>query len=364
MTRALLLTLLLPAALFAQARRAPVVSPEVAVDGKVTLRLAAPKAQTVALDSGDLAATLGVKALPAMAKGDDGVWAVTLGPVPPGIYEYSFKVDGVKVTDPNSSNVFGDRTGSRGYVEVPGPAGSPRADAWRKVPHGTVHTHWYESSAAAGARRRVHVYTPPGYEKDSRKYPVLYLLHGSGDNDSHWTLLGQANVIADNAIADGKAVPMLIVMPDGHVPTTGDRTAAFETELMKDVRPLVEGNYRTETGRSKRAIAGLSMGGNQALAVGLKNADDFAYVGAFSAGVREGSPAYAALNDPAKLNDRLKLLWVGIGTDDFLLNANRDYAKKLDAANVKHEYKETSGGHRWGVWRDYLAGFLPRLFRD
>lgn len=363
MYRSLLALIMLPSVLFGQARRAPVVSPEVA-DGKVTLRMAAPKAETVVLDSGDLATALGVKELPAMTKGDGGVWAVTLGPVLPGIYDYAFKVDGVTMTDPNSPNVFGNRIGSRGYVEIPGPAGSPRADEWRKVPHGSVHTHWYESSAAAGTRRRVHVYTPPGYEKDARKYPVLYLLHGSGDNDSHWTLLGRANVIADNAIADGKAVPMLIVMPDGHVPTTSDRTAAFETELMKDVRPLVEGSYRTETDRAKRAITGLSMGGGQSLAVGLKNVDDFAYVGAFSAGVREGSPAYAALSDPARLNDRLKLLWVGIGTDDFLLNNNRDYAKKLDAAKVKHEYKETPGGHQWGVWRNYLAGFLPRLFRD
>ncbi|MFO0809167.1 MAG: alpha/beta hydrolase-fold protein [Gemmataceae bacterium] len=364
MFRALLVTLFVPAALFAQARPQAIVSPEITADGKITLRLRAPKAEKVTVNADLLRANLNLKTPIEMAKGENGVWSVTLGPVPPAIYEYAFVVDGVTMTDPNSPNVFGNRQGSRGFLEVPGPAGSPRADEWRKVPHGAVHSHWYDSSAANGARRRVHVYTPPGYEKGTQKYPVLYLLHGSGDNDSHWTLLGRANVIADNLIADGKAVPMLIVMPDGHVPTTGSEraaaTSAFETDLLKDVKPLVESTYRVDTDRSKRAITGLSMGGGQSLQVGLKHPEDFAYLGAFSAGIRNPP----GLDDPARLNDRFKLFWIGIGKDDFLLQANRDFVKKLDEAKVKHEYKETAGGHRWDVWRAYLAEFMPRLFKD
>ncbi len=198
-----------------QAQQCALVSPQVSGEGQITFRLQAPKAEKVTLNSGELQAALGK--LPGMSKDSSGVWSVTVGPVPPGIYDYDFQVDGLTITDPNSTHVFGNRQGSRGYVEVPGEKGKPRQDEWRDVPHGSVTAEWYKSAVTL-ARRRVHIYTPPGYAKDtSRKYPVVYLLHGSGDNDSHWTLLGQANVIADNLIADGKAVPMVIVMPDGHV---------------------------------------------------------------------------------------------------------------------------------------------------
>src|SRR5262249_45983625 len=163
---------------------------------------------------------------------------------------------------------FGNRQGSRGFVEIPGPKGQPRPDEWRDVPHGTVTTHWYDSGVS-GTRRRLHVYTPPGYGKDpGRKYPVLYLLHGSGDNASHWTVLGRANVIADNLIADGKAVPLVIAMPDGHVRerpagSTDEKTRlevrrAFERDLLEHVLPLVESSYRVRTDAAGRAVAGLS----------------------------------------------------------------------------------------------------------
>ena len=231
------------------------------------------------------------------------------------------------ITDPSSPNVFGNRQGSRGFVEVPGPKGNPRHDEWRDVPHGTVTIHWYDSKAS-GTRRRVHVYTPPGYGKDpTQKYPVLYLLHGSGDNDSHWMHIGRANVIADNLIADGKAVPMLIVMPDGHVRErpagpVDDKTRleirqAFERDLLENVVPLVESTYRVRTDAASRAIAGLSMGSAQSLAVGLGHPDQFAWIGAFSGAISPDDPVLAALKaDPAKVNERLKLLWLAIGKED------------------------------------------------
>ena len=342
------------------------VSPEIHTDGKITFRLRAPKAEKVSV----ICEAVGTQV---MAKDVDGVWSVTVGPVPPGIYDCQFDVDGLRITDPASPNVFGNRQGSRGYVEVPGPAGHPRPDEWRKVPHGTVTIHWY-TSKVTDARRRVHVYAPPGYmQETSKRYPVLYLLHGSGDNDSHWTQLGRANVIADNLLADGRAVPMLIVMPDGHV---GDRSRErepgnrnrwrelFEKDLLESVVPLVETNYRVLPDAQHRGIVGLSMGGNQSIGVGLGHLDQFAWIGAFSAAASGNDPALAKLrSDPAAANQKLKLLWIAIGKDDFLLARNRDFVKTLDELKIRHTYQETAGSHAWGVWRGYLAEFLPLLFR-
>lgn len=348
-------------------------SPEVAPDRMVTFRLAAPKATEVKLNSGEVQAVLGQATFP-LEKLETGVWKVTLGPLPPGIYDYTFEVDGLKITDPASPNVFGNRQGSRGYVDVPSPPGTYRVDEWRDVAHGTVHTHWYDSKIS-GARRRLHVYTPAGYETSAaEKYPVLYLLHGSGDNDSHWTLLGQANVIADNLIADGKAVPMIIVMPDGHVlprtdkPTDAERLqqrTAFGSDLLEHVVPLVERTYRVQAQPASRAIAGLSMGGGQALSVGLPNSDSFAYIGAFSSGIARGAdPLSTALKERAEaINREVKLLWVAIGKDDFLIEPNRKFDAELTALGIKHEYHETEGAHRWSVWRRYLGEFLPRCFK-
>ena len=347
-------------------RDSGLISPEVHADGKITFRLRAPKAEKVSV----ICEAVGTQP---MAKDADGVWSVTVGPVPPGIYDCQFDVDGLRITDPASPNVFGNRQGSRGYVEVPGPPGHPRSDEWRDVPHGTVTIHWY-TSKVTGARRRVHVYAPPGYQQEaSKRYPVLYLLHGSGDNDSHWTLLGRANVIADNLLADGRAVPMLIVMPDGHVADRsrereeGSRNRGrelFEKDLLESVLPLVEANYRVLADPQHRGIVGLSMGGGQSIGVGLGHLDQFAWVGAFSAAVSGNDPVLAKLrSDPGAANQKLKLLWIAIGKDDFLLARNRDFVKALDELKIRHTYQETEGRHAWGVWRGYLAEFLPLLFR-
>ncbi|OAI55008.1 hypothetical protein AYO44_13725 [Planctomycetaceae bacterium SCGC AG-212-F19] len=349
------------------------VSPEVHADGKVTFRLAAPKADKVLLNSGEMQPVLKATST-SLTKGDDGIWTVTVGPLPPGIYDYTFNIDGVSITDPSSPTVFGNRQGSRGFVEVPGPKGQPRHDEWRDVPHGTVTIHWYDSKAS-GTRRRVHVYRPPGYGKDvAMKYPVLYLLHGSGDNDSHWMHIGQANVIADNLIADRKAVPMLIVMPDGHVverpagPVDDKKRQeirqAFEKDLLENIVPLVEANYRVRTDASSRAIAGLSMGSAQSLMVGLGHTDQFAWIGAFSGAISREDPVLAGLKaDPAKANERLKLLWLAIGKEDGGVKNKQALSAALKEMGIKHEYKETDGAHRWSVWRLYLAEFLPKLFR-
>ena len=337
------------------ALQAPLVSPEVGPDGTVTFRIQAPKAQKVLVSSWELKPWLGATAKE-LVKNDAGLWSTTIGPVDPGIYDYAFEVDGVRTVDMASGQVFGNRRGARGVVEVPGPKDRPRHDEWRDVPHGAVTAHWYGSG---GVRRRVHVYTPPGYTKEGRTYPVLYLLHGSGDDDSHWTLLGRANVIADNLLADEKAKPMIVVMTDGHLSLED-----YERDLLGRVIPLVEAEYRVKPGAESRAIAGLSMGGGQALWTGLRHVDRFAWVGAFSASTWEmatGVPG--AEKDPAKVNAALRLLWIRIGRDDHLLGTTRTFVAMLKATRVSHEYVETAGGHSWSLWRGYLADFLPRLFQ-
>ena len=365
---------LLASACFAQTRP-PIVSPEVQADGRVTFRLNAPQAQAVKLVGGETKLFLKDQGNE-LTKGADGVWSLTVGPVAPAIYDYAFNVDGLQITDPSSTNVFGNRQGSRGFLEVPGPKGQPRHDEWRDVPHGSVNMHWYPQ-AGGDARRRFHVYTPAGYHAAAdRKYPVLYLLHGSGDNDSHWMLIGRANIIADNLIADGKAAPMIIVMPDGHPPIPAgeseDRdvlraraTVAFEKDLLQAIIPLVESTYRTQASDAQRAIAGLSMGGNQALTVGLNHIDKFDYVAGFSSGLRNPEQTLGSLlAEPAAANQQLKLLWIGCGEQDGLVEANQRFHTLLAEKQIQHVWKLTEGGHSWSVWRRYLNEFLPLLFRE
>ncbi len=349
----MILMLAVVAALQDGTARPPLVSPDVGADGKVTFRLRAPKAEKVAVSSWDLTPWLGGPAKE-LARDAEGVWSLTVGPVGPGLYDYVFEVDGVRSVDMANGLVCAGRRRLRSALEVPGPPGRPRQDEWRDVPHGAVAMQW------TGSRRRLHVITPPGYEtQKDRRYPVLYLLHGSGDDDSHWTTLGRANVIADNLVADGRAEPMIIVMPDA--------AGSYETcerDLLEVVIPFVESAYRVKPGRESRAIAGLSNGGGQSLWAGLRHLDRFGWVGAFSASTWEmASGVPGAEKDPAKVNASLRLLWIRVGADDHLLQTTRTFIGMLKAAGLRHDYAETAGGHSWQVWRRNLADFLPLLFR-
>ncbi len=342
----------------------PGVSPEIHADNSVTFRFKAPAATAVKIwgewDGQEHALT----------KDEAGVWSVTLGPLAPNVYGYSFNVDGVAMLDPRNTWTKSSRSATTSGIEVPGVAPVPY-DRQPSVAHGEVHLHDYDSQSL-GKTRRLRVYTPAGYD-DNRKtrYPILYLLHGAGDNEATWTEFGRANVILDNLMAAKKAAPMIVVMTDGHassdyVPDSRTRNAKdFERDLLQDVVPFVETRYRVKAGRDNRAIAGLSMGGNQALTIGLSHRDLFSYVVGMSSAIREPEKPLAAFwAAPNAPQTPLRLLWLAIGTDDFLLKENRAFDALLTDAKVPHEYHETAGGHRWTVWRRYLADFAPRLFRS
>ena len=239
---------------------------------------------------------------------------------------------------------------------------------FQNVPRGAVHVHAYQSKAT-GEMRRLHVYTPPDYDKTpAARFPVLYLLHGSGENDATWTSLGQAHLILDDLIAQGKVRPMIVVMPDGQaVPNTpearGRNTEVFRRDLLGDVLPFVEANYRVKPNRLSRAIAGLSMGGGQALAIGLNHPESFAWIGGMSSTINAPEQTFAAALGNAKAtNANYKLLWLAIGKDDFLLKTNQQFDKLLSARGIKHTFNVSEGNHRWPVWRRHLAGFAPLLF--
>ena len=344
----------------------PPISPVVQADRTVTFRVRAPNATNVTV-SGEWP---GAKA---MTKDDAGNWSATVGPLAPELYSYSFSIDGFQTLDPVNPVVKPGRQPRTSIVEVPGTP--PLPHEWdAAVPHGTVREHWYLSKSL-GVRRSLHVYTPPGYDQSRKDLPVMYLLHGSGDNDGTWAALGRANVILDNLIAAKKAKPMIVVMTDGHafVPTPGPSATnaenrgrsmkAFERDLLEDVMPFVEANYRTINKRESRAIIGLSMGGGQSLTVGLNHLDRFAWVGGMSASAPTGDAIAAALADPKATNKKLKTLWIAIGKDDFLLSRNQPFDELLTGKGIEHTFKITEGNHSWPVWRKYLAEFAPMVFR-
>ena len=353
-----------------------VVSPGVAADRHVTFRIHAPKAQAVRLNSGDIgAASAGPRR--DLTKGDNDVWELTLGPVSPGSYRYVFEVDGVSVVDPRSPAVSESNNNVWSVVHVPGAAFMDATD----VPHGAVASVHYQSSSL-GKLRRMHVYTPPGYEAGQEKYPVFYLLHGASDSDDSWTSVGRANFILDNLIAAGKAKPMIVVMPAGHTgefsfgappapsrdgrPTLG--AGGFEKDFDDDIRPYIEKHYRVLTDRGSRAIAGLSMGGGQTLNLAMAQPKDFAYVGVFSSGLFLRDPSQWEKENQATLDDAgakegLKLFWFCTGKDDRLMDSTKRTVELLRKHGFKVEFDESAGGHTWVNWREYLNEFAPQLFR-
>lgn len=347
-------------------------SPQVLADKRVLIQIYAPKASEV---------TVGGDFLPgqqplSLTKNEQGVWSVLTGPLRPDYYSYTLMVDGVRTMDPKNPVIKQGISSLENMMAVPGPETAFEDN--RAVPHGEVREVWYQSSTL-GMMRRMHVYTPPGYEKGTAKYPVFYLLHGGGDDDSGWNTIGRSSFILDNLIAAGKAKPMMVVMPNGSMPLpaqtgTPDAQAMnrmrnlFAGELLKDVMPYVEKNYRTLTNPENRAIAGLSMGGFQTLDLTLTRPELFDYVGVFSSGffgatADEADTKYAkVLNDPT-FNRGKRLFWVAIGKDDFLMEANKKTLALLDKHQIKYQYKESSGGHTWINWRQYLNEYTPLLFK-
>ena len=379
---------------------APVVSPDVSTDRRITFRINAPQAQAVRVSGGDIPG-LGQNGV--MTRGENGVWTFTTQPVPPGAYRYNINVDGVAVIDPRNPLTSVSNNNVWSLALVPG---SDTFDT-NDVPHGAVASITYYS-APLKRHRRMHVYTPPGYESNNAKYPVFYLLHGAGDSDEAWTSVGRAGIILDNLIAAKKAQPMIVVMPAGHTngPTPGMGGPApavtippgqpdeFTQDFTMAIRPYIESHYRVRTGREYRAIAGLSMGGSQTLNIAIPNLTDYAYIGVFSSGLLGGGggrgrgaapaadPAAAATPPPAPppfgeawekrhaamlgnaaAKRGLKVLWFSTGKDDSLIATTRSTVDLLKRHGFTPVFTETAGGHTWLNWRDYLAQFAPLLFK-
>ncbi len=347
----------------APARRAerppPLVSPELRPDGGVTFRYKAPKATEV-----KAAGQFGPDA--AMTKDADGLWSVTVPAVPAGVHEYRFVVDGLSIIDPQNSAVKPQRWPGSSILHVP--ANPPAPWDLQDIPHGTLHEHLYKSKAL-DKWRRIIVYTPPGA---TGRLPVLYLSHGYSDNEGTWTVHGKAHWILDALIAAKKAVPMIIVMMDGHALPPGAagfgeygpaNSDALCRELKQDILPLVESIYKVSARAKARAFAGLSMGGHHALTVALNHHDTFGWIGAFSSAPPPTNSVAAGLAAAPDVNKDLKLFWIACGRKDFLFQRNNEFTALLKDKGIRYEYVETEGDHSWPVWRRYLAEFAPKLFR-
>ena len=358
------------------------VSPEVLADRRVSFRIYAPKASEVTLRGDWMEAPGPVK----LEKDAQGVWSVTTGPLAPDHYSYSFTVDGVRTLDPKNAVIKQGINSLDNMFFLPGAEAAFQEN--RLVPHGEVRKVWYQSSTL-DSQRRMHIYMPPGYEAGKARYPVFYLLHGGGDEDSGWSTIGRAGFILDNLLADGKAKPMLVVMPNGSLPRPANlppvtpgtppspEVAAamaaaqdrFTKELMNDVVPFVEKNYRALPGRENRAIAGLSMGGGQTLRVATSHPDQFAYVAVWSMGVNpQATPEFekrsaAFLDQPEKINKLMKLFSISVGDKDFTFAGSKNLAEVLTKRGIKNEIHISGGGHTWINWRNYLRDYAQLLFR-
>ena len=370
-----------------------VSSPQVNDDKTVTFRLAAPQADTVQvtgdfLPSEKVQTPMGEVDGPGTAlltKNEEGVWSFTTSSLAPELYSYAFIVDWFKTTDPANPFLIRDVASVTNIFIVPG----EQADLYRvqDVPHGTVASRWYDAKEL-GFDRKLSVYTPPGYESSTTEYPVLYLLHGAGGDEEAWLSLGRAAQILDNLIAQGKAEPMLVVMPNGNVgqdaaPCAGSdgfytpqfmtpetMNGKYEAQFM-DIVAFIEANYRVKADQAHRAIAGLSMGGYHSMHISRFYPNTFDYVGLFSAAImpredKSDKGVYANFDETLKAQNEngYELYWIGIGKTDFLYEANTAFRKQLDQMDMPYEYMETEGGHIWRNWRVYLSEFVPLLFED
>ena len=351
-------------------------APLIQGDNTVTFAIKAPDAQQVQvqLDYGEPIA---------MQRDTAGVWTHTTQVLPPDLYLYNYVVDGVKTLDPENVYIMRDVATVKNMFFIDGE--QSRLYQAQDVPHGNVSAVWYDSPRV-GKKRRMMIYTPAGYEQGKTRYPVFYLLHGSGGDETVWLHQGQAAQVLDNLIASGKAVPMIVVMPNGNVdehaapgsdqrglvtPTFNNKQwmeGSFESSFA-DIMNYVEKHYRTLKNKKSRAIAGLSMGGFHSLYISANQPRDFGYVGLFSAAIRPmrgvESPIYDNLEE--KLAEQFKqgvnLYWIGIGNDDFLYQPNKQYRALLDGKGYPYTYVESKGGHEWRNWRLYLTQFVPLLFK-
>jgi len=360
----------------------PHLSPEVLSDRRVTFRIYAPKASAVTL-RGDWMET---PAPLALTRNAEGLWEGTTEPLGPAYYSYSMTVDGVRTLDPRNALIKQGISSVDNMLFVPGPEAAFEATA--NVPHGDIRAVWYPSSTLGG-QRRLHVYTPPGYDSSTDRYPVLYLLHGGGDDDSGWSTIGRAGFIVDNLLASGAVRPMIIVMPNGSLPRPANLPPAtpgappspqaiaasaalqdrFTSELMTDVVPHVERHFRVVPRPESRAIAGLSMGGGQTQRVLGAHPGAFAYVAIWSAGVNPAATTdfetrnAAMLGDAAKVNAAVKVLSISVGDKDFALPGTKNLAQILSSRGITHTLHVSGGGHTWINWRRYLRDYLQVLFR-
>lgn len=388
---ALTVALLIGVTMFAQQAlwgTTPVVSPEIHDNNTVTFRFKAPKAVRVQLTGDFLPVQKNAKfeapGIVDLKEGQEGVWEYTTPePLKPELYSYSFIVDGLRMNDPANVYLIRDVSTLTNVFII----GGDRADFYKvnPVPHGTVSRIWYDSPAL-GLERRMTVYTPVGYETSGKRYPVLYLLHGMGGDEEAWISLGRTAQILDNLIAQGKAKPMIVVMPNGNasqeaapgessrgmVPPTMQLPKTMEgsyEQAFPEIVKFIDKNYRTIKSKSGRAIAGLSMGGFHSLHISKQYPDMFNYIGLFSAAIMPNkevsSPIYENMGGKLKVqfDKNPALYWIAIGKTDFLYKANEEYRKLLDEKGYKYTYYESDEGHIWKNWRIYLTEFVPMLFR-
>ena len=388
---ALTVALLIGVTMFAQQAlwgTAPVVSPEIHDNNTVTFRFKAPKALRVQLTGDFLPVQKNAKfetpGIVDLKEGQEGVWEYTTPePLKPELYSYSFIVDGLRMNDPANVYLIRDVSTLTNVFII----GGDRADFYKvnPVPHGTVSRIWYDSPAL-GLERRMTVYTPAGYETSGKRYPVLYLLHGMGGDEEAWISLGRTAQILDNLIAQGKAKPMIVVMPNGNasqeaapgessrgmVPPTMQLPKTMEgsyEQAFPEIVKFIDKNYRTIKSKSGRAIAGLSMGGFHSLHISKQYPDMFNYIGLFSAAIMPNKEVSSLIYE--NMEEKLKvqfdknpaLYWIAIGKTDFLYKANEEYRKLLDEKGYKYTYYESDEGHIWKNWRIYLTEFVPMLFR-
>lgn len=356
-----------------------VISPQVLADKKVTFRYLAPTAKEVKLGGGQFGASQ-----VSMIKDSIGIWSVTVGPVRPDIYPYSFTVDGVTVMDPANEDFFPNERFKASLVDVPG--FTPLIHAMRDVPHGSVNYEYYQSVQSTTGT--LVVYTPPGYDKNpAKKYPVFYLISGTTDTEETWFKVGRTNLILDNLIAEGKANPMIIVMPYGNIeariaeqkggakpadPTAREsadalnRMKSFAEDITKNVIPYVDKNYHTIANKDNRAIGGFSRGGGQTLRTAFWNMDKFSWICCYSAYLppKEMETSYQSIvSNPNNTNKQLKLLWVSVGNEDFLYNDTAEFLNYLKAKNINYKSLITGGGHTWMNTKVFLAETAQLLFK-